>query len=88
MSSDFKGEEWSREIYLARPARDLPVGCPEKSGALPGRAPDARPEFPREDSSNSVIHEQPLVAPQVLHFRQVPLRTSVKLPHSPQGSPS
>jgi hypothetical protein len=31
---------------------------------------------------------QPLVPPQVSHFRQVPLRTSVKLPHSPQASPS
>src|SRR5258707_12460744 len=32
--------------------------------------------------------EQPLVEPQVLHFMQVPLRTSVKLPHAPQLSPS
>ena len=31
---------------------------------------------------------QPEVAPQVLHFRQVPFRTSVKFPHSPQLSPS
>jgi hypothetical protein len=31
---------------------------------------------------------QPLVAPQVLHFKQVPLRTSVKFPHSLQASPS
>ena len=31
---------------------------------------------------------QPLVPPQVLHFRQVPFRTRVKLPHSPHGSPS
>lgn len=30
----------------------------------------------------------PLVAPQVSHFMQVPLRTSVKLPHSVQASPS
>ncbi len=33
-------------------------------------------------------HEHPLVDPQVSHFRQVPLRTRVKLPHSPQLSPS
>ncbi len=33
-------------------------------------------------------HEHPVVEPQVLHFRQVPLRTSVKLPHSPQLSPT
>ncbi len=34
------------------------------------------------------VHEQPLVAPHVSHFRQVPLRTSVKLPHSLHASPS
>jgi len=33
-------------------------------------------------------HEQPLVAPQVVHFKQVPLRTMVKLPQSPQESPT
>src|SRR4029079_7905628 len=32
--------------------------------------------------------EQPLVPPHVSHFRQVPLRTSVKFPHSRQASPS
>src|SRR6202050_4351083 len=31
---------------------------------------------------------QPLVPPQVSHLRQVPFRTRVKLPHSPQLSPS
>jgi hypothetical protein len=30
----------------------------------------------------------PVVLPQVSHFMQVPLRTRVKLPHSPQASPS
>jgi hypothetical protein len=38
-------------------------------------------------NSSHADHEQPLVPPQVLHFRQVPLRTSVKFPHSPQLSP-
>jgi hypothetical protein len=33
-------------------------------------------------------HEHPLVAPQVSHLRQVPLRINVKLPHSSQLSPS
>ncbi len=32
--------------------------------------------------------EQPVVEPQVSHFRQVPLRTSVKLAHSGQLSPT
>jgi len=31
---------------------------------------------------------QPVVEPQVSHFMQVPLRTSVKLPHSLHISPS
>jgi hypothetical protein len=33
-------------------------------------------------------HEHPVVEPQVSHFMQVPLRTSVKLPHSEHISPS
>jgi hypothetical protein len=33
-------------------------------------------------------YEHPLVAPQVSHFKQVPLRIRVKLPHSSQLSPS
>ncbi len=33
-------------------------------------------------------YEQPVVEPQVSHFRQVPLRTSVKFWHSAQASPS
>src|SRR5271166_6472532 len=33
-------------------------------------------------------HEHPVVLPHVSHFMHVPFRTSVKLPHSPQGSPS
>jgi hypothetical protein len=34
------------------------------------------------------LHEQPVVVPQVMHLRQVPLRTMVNWPHSPHGSPS
>jgi hypothetical protein len=34
------------------------------------------------------IHEHPVVDPHVSHFMQVPLRTSVKLPHSEHISPS
>jgi hypothetical protein len=33
-------------------------------------------------------YEQPVVLPQVSHFRQVPLRTSVKFAHSGQASPT
>jgi hypothetical protein len=54
------------------------------------------PVHPREVASRgslrsatvSEAHEHPLVEPQVSHFRQVPLRTMVKLPHSEQFSPS
>jgi hypothetical protein len=38
--------------------------------------------------SSAEDHEHPLVAPQVSHFRHVPLRTSVNCLHSVQGSPS
>ena len=33
-------------------------------------------------------HEHPVVVPQVMHLRQVPLRTMVNWPQSPHGSPS
>ena len=36
----------------------------------------------------SVAQLHPVVLPHVSHFMQVPLRTRVKLPHSPQASPS
>ena len=37
---------------------------------------------------DAIPHEHPVVLPHVSHFMQVPFRTSVKLPHSPQASPS
>ncbi len=68
----------------------------EKIGVLPPRHPEGYRE--NSDVSRQVKmppvtrlaspHEQPLVAPQVVHFRHVPLRTSVKLPQSLQESPS
>ena len=48
---------------------------------------DARVK-PAHDEGESRAHEHPVVLPHVSHFMQVPLRTSVKLPHSPQASPS
>jgi hypothetical protein len=42
--------------------------------------PLGRPAKPRQ--------EHPVVLPQVTHFKHVPFRTSVKLPHSLQESPS
>ncbi|CAO4138112.1 hypothetical protein GPNCGGLF_LOCUS262 [Methylorubrum aminovorans] len=39
-------------------------------------------------NSGLAVQEQPVVEPQVSHFRQVPLRTSVKFAHSGQASPT
>src|SRR5690242_10230360 len=44
------------------------------------------PPFPGNEKSYA--HEHPVVLPHVSHFKHVPLRTSVKLPHSPHASPS
>ena len=41
----------------------------------------------RPQSRVSICQLHPVVLPHVSHFRQVPLRTSVKFPHSPQASP-
>jgi len=38
--------------------------------------------------ANSALYEHPLVSPQVMHFKQVPLRTSVNCLQFWQGSPS
>ena len=52
-------------------------------------APIAEPQARRLESRiDASGQEQPVVVPQVLHFRQVPFRTSVKLPHSSQAAPS
>lgn len=66
---------------------------------IPGAAAaSARKSLHRENSDHSHRwlvrddtrrrHEQPEVDPQVVHFMHVPLRTRVKLPQSPQASPS
>ena len=58
----------------------------------PGSDPTRSGEFTalvtpyRLASLQTQLH--PLVLPQVLHFMQVPLRTSVKFPHSLHESPS
>ena len=43
---------------------------------------------PRQSKGIREPYEHPLVEPQVVHFMHVPFRTRVKLPHSPQASPS
>jgi hypothetical protein len=42
----------------------------------------------RRIGAGAAAQEQPLVPPQVMHLRQEPLRTIVKLWHSGQASPS
>jgi len=74
--------------------RILPVdrGVAEAWGVIVGRAERSGTRPPTMDALFAARvarhHEHPLVAPQVSHLRQVPLRTRVKLPHSSQGSPS
>ena len=51
---------------------------PPRVSSVGGR----REEKGREDQ------EHPVVEPQVMHLRHVPLRTRVKLPQSPQELPS
>src|SRR3972149_4909979 len=63
----------------------LPPQAPRRPQGEPSRECSSRLPLPRRDASPQ---EQPLVAPQVVHFMHVPLRTNVKLPHSPQESPS
>lgn len=64
---------------------------PRTQNELPRRSPrygDAQGHRvrPSGDATGS-RQEQPLVEPQVSHFRQVPLRTIVKFEHSEQLSP-
>jgi len=47
-----------------------------------------RPSYATWDILSPACQLHPEVLPQVSHFRQVPLRTMVKLPHSAQFSPS
>ena len=66
-----------------------PLGLLLRDGFRPG------PQFPVParpqqalSAAGAPAQEQPVVAPQVRHFRQVPLRTRVRWPHTVQGSPS
>jgi len=61
----------------------IETNCPH-----PARPSPRRP-LPRGEGYLLAFDQlHPLVPPQESHLRQVPLRTRVKLPHSPQGSPS
>ena len=68
-----------------------PGSCRRREpGSFTGRTQNARANlyWPRDRWLPGSRQEQPLVDPQVVHFMHVPLRTRVKLPHSPQASPS
>src|ERR1700724_3267820 len=67
----------------------MPAGrraCGHRSARPTSCARRSAPTWPRGPCEPCQLH--PVVPPQVSHFRQVPLRTRVKLPHSPQASPS
>lgn len=82
------------------PERDVigwSAGQAVRSEAPKKKAGSADPAFRRKMSAGRAAsafppdghaHEQPVVEPQVSHFRQVPLRTMVKFWHSGQASPS
>ena len=72
------------QIFFMAPFRDV------RRMARGRRARGSKNTERRDDARRSVgsDHEHPVVDPQVSHFMQVPFRTSVKLPHSPQASPS
>lgn len=75
---------------LCRMAKD-PRAKPEDDACVYERKKPRHPSGRRGRSLEEElvrIYEQPVVPPQLSHFRQVPLRTSVKLPHSGQLSPS
>jgi hypothetical protein len=64
-----------------------PTGiCKVSPHPLPEQAGGGASRLCINDDNARQLH--PVVLPQVSHLRQVPLRTSVKLPHSPQASPS
>ena len=62
--------------------REPASSTPADRGEDPDRSSPSVRANPASD------HEQPVVVPQVMHLRQVPLRTMVNWPHSPHGSPS
>ena len=65
-----------------------PVDRPESWGGQSQRSNSAAEERGAAEGPPLADQLQPLVEPQVSHFRQVPLRTSVKFWHSRQASPS
>jgi len=52
------------------------------------RRVDARHKAGHDGEERHPPQLHPVVPPHVSHFRQVPLRTMVKLPHSGQASPT
>src|SRR3990172_2678657 len=67
-----------RVIRLAISWDLVEAAAKKKAGEAPTTAP----------ANIKRSHEHPVVEPQVVHFRQVPLRTSVSDPQVPHGSPS
>ena len=80
------GEQWKARRSPESVASETPsIYAPAKKtgGGIP-----PTPKVTGSSMFEASGHEQPLVPPQVRHFRQVPLRTRVKFPHSLQASPS
>jgi hypothetical protein len=61
---------------------------PNKKGDLSVAPLVVYVQFKPGQDDDRLVYEHPVVLPHVSHFMQVPLRTSVKLPHSLHISPS
>ncbi|SFM85379.1 hypothetical protein SAMN05192571_107119 [Pleomorphomonas diazotrophica] len=83
----FRFTRHSKPLSVAA-VSDYQAPDPALHGAIKQEAPDWLIRGLALTISRYTLQLQPLVEPQVSHFRQVPLRTMVKLPHSEQDSPS
>src|SRR5262249_3858986 len=84
----------SSQILASRPP-PLTCTCGGSRGAphwrkrsIAGLLGGTRPACCGPKRPATLIQLHPVVPPHVSHLRHVPLRTRVKLPHSPQASPS
>ena len=96
ISSDRLAGEWSPFIMASAspPPADNSIIADKRqaflhvSGGLSGQIACPLGIFPYMPNWSDRDQLQPLVEPQVSHFRQVPLRTIVNCPHSRHMSPS
>src|SRR4029450_888506 len=85
---------WNRQVYQKLLGLEIghrwrsPKKAPARRQGLADGGRGEQQAAPPHSKGIREPSEQPLVEPQVVHFMHVPFRTRVKLPHSPQLSPS